>query len=94
MSALCVTQLRRLLAAGVKVRLIAVAPASIIAGSWSITAVRRFPDGHPDAGLRYFALAPDPDERLLRGHYAPVKAQQGVRYLGREEAGVRAFLDA
>lgn len=87
-----VTQLRWLLAAGKSVRLIAVAPGSIIADVRWITAVRTFPVGSEFAGYRYFGLAPDPDAGTMRGHYAPVRRQSGVRYLTVTETGADAFL--
>ena len=87
-----VTQLRRLLAAGTSVRLIAVAPGSIVVDVRRITAVRTFPIGSESAGYRYFGLAPDPEARMLRGHYAPVRRQSGVRYLAVTETGADAFL--
>jgi hypothetical protein len=84
--------LRRLLAAGTSVRLIAVAPGSIVVDVRRITAVRTFPVGSEFAGYRYFGLALDSDASMLRGHYAPVHRQSGVRYLAVTETGADAFL--
>jgi hypothetical protein len=87
-----VVQLRRLLAAGTPVRLLAVAPGGIIADVRCITAVKTFPVSSEFAGDRYFGLAPDPDADVLRGHYAPVSRQSGVRYLTATGPGADAFL--
>jgi hypothetical protein len=87
-----VTQLRRLLAARMCVRLLAVAPGGIIADVRRITAVKTFPAGSQFAGHRYFGLASDPDGDTLRGHYTPVSRQSGVRYLTAAGIGAGAFL--
>ena len=87
-----VTQMRRLLAAGTSVRLIAVAPGSIVIDVRRITAVRTSPAGSEFAGYRYFGLALDSDASTLRGHYAPVRRQSGVRYLAVTKTGADAFL--
>lgn len=92
MNGAMVSQLRRLLASGTEVRLLAVAPGRIVVESCRITAVRTFPVGSNYAGCRYFGLAPDPDADRLRGHYAPVDRQSGVQYLTAAKSGAAAFL--
>ena len=87
-----VTQLRRLLTAGAPVRLLAVAPGGIVADACRITALRTFPAGSEFAGRRYFGLASDAECDMLRGHYAPVRRQSGVRYLTVTGAGAGSFL--
>lgn len=87
-----ISQLRRLLAAGKPVRLLAVTRGGIVVDACRITAVRTFPAGHDHAGFRYFGLADDPEATVLTGHYAPVGRQQNVRYLTAAEASITAFL--
>ena len=92
MDARLVRQLRQLLAGGTRVRLLAVAPSGIIADVRCITAVKTFPVGSEFAGDRYFGLEPHSDADSLRGHYAPVSRQSGVRYLTATGSGANAFL--
>lgn len=85
-------QLRRLLAAGTRIRVLPIAPGGIVVDACLLTGVSSFPPGHPYAGYHQLILADDPDSGLLNGHYSPVPRQEGVRYLTASGAGVAAFL--
>lgn len=92
MSKEVVHKLRRLISAGVAIRVLAVAPGNVVAASYLLTAVKTFPAGMPAAGLRYFALSVDGHAGRLRGHYSPVTRQVGVRYVTPNGHGARALL--